>query len=245
MAIIEDSSINPEDPMKFKQASYIASLFDLHGPVEVSDFPAKGNINQQTYLIKAGPPADRAEYLLQLLNPSVFKQPHAVMDAMISCILAQQKALSEGALRSNEEWETIRLVPTKEGKAYLEILDEGGPKCWRMMARIGHAHTYKSLREIPDLRARIRTAEEVGRGLAVFGTLTAGMDASRLSSPLQVIETPSFITTNCFRCLRAIGLSLRPQLFCPMIRLCVRARNAISSSTFGPKNTGAGWKIRS
>lgn len=170
--------------MRLTQARHIASLFELQQPVEAFDFPSKGNINQQTYLIKAGPPAECTEYLLQLLNPNVFKQPRAVMRAMIACIQAQQSALSEGALPDSKEWETIRLVPTKEGRDYLEIPGKGNPRCWRMMARIRHAHTYKSLSEIPDASARLRAAEEVGRGLAIFGTLTAAMDASQFPSPL-------------------------------------------------------------
>ena len=107
--------------MTITQAHHIASLFDLPDPVDVSDFPEKGNINRQTYLIVAGQPGDRNEYILQQLNPGVFTQPRSVMEAMIQCIEAQRKAASEGALRSDEEWETIRLIPTKDGKPYLEI----------------------------------------------------------------------------------------------------------------------------
>jgi N-acetylhexosamine 1-kinase len=163
---------------------YIASSFNLDGPVEVLDFAGKGNINQQTYLIAAGPPTERKEYLLQLLNPDVFTQPRRVMDTMVACIQAQQKALSAGLLKNNEEWETIRLVPTREGDPYLEVFDEKGPKCWRMMARIPHTRSYRSLSEIPEPEARIRLAEEAGRGLALFGILTAGMNVSQAVNPL-------------------------------------------------------------
>jgi hypothetical protein len=53
-----------------------------------------------------------------------------------------------------------------------------------MMARIGQARSYKSLQEIPDSRARLRAAEEAGRGLALFGTLTAEMNPLQIHCPL-------------------------------------------------------------
>jgi hypothetical protein len=170
--------------MMIEEAYDIASLFDVPEPIDVSDFPAKGNINQNTFSVMAGPPADRREYILQQLNPEVFTRPRAVMNAMILCIQAQQNALSEGALAGGEEWETIRLIPAKNGEAYLEISDSGISSCWRMMARIGNSQGYKSLREIPDSSTRLKVAGEAGRGLALFGTLTAGMDPSLIDCPL-------------------------------------------------------------
>jgi hypothetical protein len=168
----------------FEEARHIASLFDLPGRVEISDFAAKGNINKQTYLIKSGPSDNRSEYLLQLLNPSVFTQPRVVMEAMILCLEAQQKAMEEGMLRNGEEWETFRLIPTKEGKAFWEIADGSNLRCWRMMTRIRPAATYKSLREIVDPDMRLSIAEEAGNGLALFGTLTSRMDPAQVRCPL-------------------------------------------------------------
>lgn len=170
--------------MDLKQVLAIASLFDLPDPVEVFHFPEKGNINRETYLVAAGPQTERAEYILQQLNPGVFKKPVDVMCAMISCIEAQQKAILEGALQSDEEWEVLRLIPTKGGMAYLETTYEDSPCCWRMMARIGQARSYKSLQEIPNSSARLQAAEEAGRGLALFGTLTAEMNPLQIRCPL-------------------------------------------------------------
>jgi N-acetylhexosamine 1-kinase len=175
---------NTDMLISFERVRDIASQFDLSGSIEVSDFPEKGNINQQTYLVQAGPPHDRAEYILQMLNPDVFTQPHVVMDSMISCIQAQQKAMSEGILGRSEEWETIRLIPSREGRAYLDVADENGSRCWRMMSRIRQAHTYRSLRGFPDPGTRLHVAEEAGRGLAIFGILTAEMDVSIVECPL-------------------------------------------------------------
>lgn len=170
--------------MNLKQAHTIASCFDLPKPIEAFEYPERGNINREAYLVAAGLPPDRVEHILQQLNPAIFKRPADVMRAMIATIDAQQKAISEGALQNGEEWDTIRLIPTREGAAYLETICEAGTSFWRMMVRINQARSYKSLQDIPGLQARLRTAEEAGRGLALFGTLTAGMNPSQIRCPL-------------------------------------------------------------
>jgi hypothetical protein len=197
MTRASEASLDPT--AQLKRARNIASLFDLPQPLDVSDFANKGNINQQTYLVSAGPSASKCEHLLQLLNPGVFTQPNAVMDGMIACIRAQRKALSEGIL-AGEGWETIRLVPTREGKDYLEISSDAGNECWRMMIRISDAFTYRSLREIPEPDLRLRVSEEAGRGLALFGNLTAGMDISKIGVPLPGYRE----TENYYNQLRSI-----------------------------------------
>lgn len=162
----------------------IVSRFDIGGSVEITDYERKGNINHQTYLVIAGPPADRKEYIFQNLNSDVFTQPHRVMEAMISCIEAQKRAISKGILSVDQDWDTIRLIPTKEGSPFLELGDESRPECWRMMVKIPQVHSYRSLGEIPGFESRLRVAEEAGRGLALFRKLTADMNVSRVTSPL-------------------------------------------------------------
>ncbi len=167
-----------------KQVRSIARRFDFPEPFEISDFPWKGNVNYSTYLVAAGRPGNRREYLLQNLNTDVFADPDAVMDTMIACLRAQEKAISEEVLRENEEWEPIRLIPTKEGADYLKTEDSNTPRYWRLMSRIGRARSYKSLNAIPDPGKRLTVAEEAGRGLALFGVLTAGMNPADIRLPL-------------------------------------------------------------
>lgn len=176
-----------------ERAFRIASLFNITGPLKVCDFPGKGNINRHTYLVLAGPPRRRTEYLLQMLNPRVITRPRAVMEAMDLCIRAQRMAMSRGLLGKDEKWETITLVPSLEGKTYLELPEEGGIQFWRMMIRIPHVRTYRSLYEITDPNKRLRIAREAGRGLALFSTMTAGMDISKVGSPL-----PGYRNTNIY-----------------------------------------------
>jgi hypothetical protein len=182
-AMAPHSDLAPSPAAEIERAQAIASRFDLPVPFDVRNFPDRGNINRQTYLISAVAPEGCREYLLQLLNPEIFTEPHAVMEQMIACIRAQQGALSDG-VQSETGWQIIQLVPTVEGKDYLEIPTAHGNECWRMMVKIHNTFTYKSLQEIQDADQRLRVAEEAGRGLAFFGNLTAGMDASRIGTSL-------------------------------------------------------------
>jgi hypothetical protein len=175
-------SISEEYPVA--QANRLASRFRLPVPIEAYDFPEKGNINQHTYLIVAGENGAGGEYLLQRINQQVFTRPRSVMRAMVACIQAQQDCLSRGALRADEEWETIRLIPTRQDDPYLEVNDRRGYGCWRLMVKIPDARTFKSLGEIPDVKERLRIAGQAGSGLALFGYLTAEMDISGLENPL-------------------------------------------------------------
>jgi hypothetical protein len=121
---------------------------------------------------------------LQRINHHVFTRPRSVMAAMVASLDAQRRAVAAGRLARGRAWEAITLVPTRAGADYLECLDRRGATFWRLMVKIPDCRTYKSLGEIPDREAQLAVAEEVGRGLAIYGDLTADMDISRLVSPL-------------------------------------------------------------
>jgi hypothetical protein len=175
-------SISEEHPVALAQR--LASRFALPGPHEAHDFAEKGNINRHTFVIEAFTPDGPRQYLLQQINQQVFTQPRAVMEAMLACIAAQRANIARGALAPGDPWQPITLVPTRDGAPYLEVSDRRGTGCWRLMVRIPEARTYKSLGELADPARRLMTAEQAGAGLALHGTLTAGMDTSRLQNPL-------------------------------------------------------------
>jgi len=165
-------------------ASRVASLFDLPSPLEPYDFPERGNIHHHTFLIQSGGHPRPHEYLLQRINQQVFTCPPNVMAAMISCLEAQQRNLERGSLMAGQGWEPIRLIPTRAGWPYLTHETVRGTSYWRVMVKIPECVTYKSLGEVADRRRRIFLAEEAGRGLAIYGDLTADMDVRGLASPL-------------------------------------------------------------
>ncbi len=166
------------------QASRLCSRFRLRHPVEVQDFPEKGNINQHTFLVHAGAAPGPGEYLLQRINERVFTRPRSVMRAMIASIDAQRDAMAAGRLLPGEEWETITLVDTREGQRYLDVENHRGYSCWRLMVKIPESRTYKSLGEIGDPAERLRIAGEAARGLALYGDLTCRMQTDDLENPL-------------------------------------------------------------
>jgi len=175
--------LTPSEEHPLAQASRLASRFRLAHPVEVHDFPEKGNINQYTFVVCAGPRTPR-EYLLQRINDRVFTRPRSVMRAMIASIEAQRVSIADHRLPPGDEWESITLVDTTAGLPYLDVENHRGPGCWRLMVKIPESRTCKSLGEIADPAERLRIAGEAGRGLAIYGDLTCRMATEGLENPL-------------------------------------------------------------
>jgi len=157
---------------------WVVSQFQVPGPVHVSPFPGRGNINLHTYQVSAG----GQEFLLQKVNSDVFTMPYRVMKAMIASIDSQRRSLSNG--HAIEGWEPIELVLTHAAEAFLDLTDEHGWSIWRMMVRIGASDSFKSLSQVPNRAAQLEVAEEVGRGLAIYSDLTADIEPSTIENPL-------------------------------------------------------------
>jgi hypothetical protein len=176
----------PTGPIDFldHELHDIARQFAVPEPITVLDFPDKGNINQHTFLILAGDPLESRQFLLQRINQLVFTRPRRVMAAMMASIEAQNATLARDSREDVGDWTAITLIPTRDGRPYLELQDERGLTFWRLMERIPDCRTFKSLGEVLEPAHRLRLAAEAGRGLALYGRLTADMDASGLSSPL-------------------------------------------------------------
>jgi hypothetical protein len=153
------------------EAGKIASHFSIEHPIEVSDFPGKGNINLDTFLVAAG--AERRSYLLQRVNTDVFPLPERVMLGMAASLDAQQQSLSNGHIHAKSGWRAMELVPTIAGGPY----HRGESETWRLMSYLDGTIAYKSLDEAPEPE-RLFVAREVGRGLAMYSDLTAEIDAA-------------------------------------------------------------------
>jgi len=156
---------------------WIVTQFQVSDQVEVLPFPGKGNINLHTYEIKV----EGLSYLLQKVNSSVFAFPYRVMNGMCQSIQAQRESLK---VSSVENWEPIELVPTKEGKDFLDLTDEHGWSVWRLMVKIPDSCSFKSLSELPDRDKQLELAEEIGKGLAIYSDLTSSIDASTFEGSL-------------------------------------------------------------
>ena len=165
-------------------AARVLSRFEIPNPVEAYDFPDKGNIHLDTFLVRAGQGRAKDEYILQRLNQRVFTRPDKVMASMTAALEAQQRNAAKGRVPEGWTWETITLVPTREGEPCLREENRSGRSCWRLMRKIPDRRGFKSLEEAGDRPARLRAAEEAGRGLAFFIDLTEDLDTRRLAHPL-------------------------------------------------------------
>jgi Ser/Thr protein kinase RdoA (MazF antagonist) len=158
--------------VSLEDARRIAERFQIERPFGISLFEGRGNINLDTLLVTAG--SEGRGYLLQNVNRHVFPMADRVMAGMVASIEAQNASKTGGL-----DWHVPDLVPTLEGDLYLAR--DGG--AWRMMRYIEGTVSFKSLAEVPSER-RLGTAEEVGRGLAIYSDLTACIDATTLRPAL-------------------------------------------------------------
>ena len=158
-----DPGVTDEYPVAM--ASRVASRFNIPPPVEVFEFPDKGNINRHTFLVKGSPEVCSRDYLLQRINQQVFFRPDNVMKSMLLSLEAQRKGVAEGRLPPGRSWEVIDLVPTHAGEPYLKLKNSRGTAYWRLMVKIPDCVTYKSLNEVRSSSDRKFIAEEAGRGL--------------------------------------------------------------------------------
>lgn len=157
---------------------WVARQFQISGAVVVAPFPGRGNINLHTYSVLAG----GREYLLQKVNSEVFTMPYRVMKTMIASINAQRAGIEAGAC--DELWETIELIPTRDGQPFLDLTDEHGWSVWRLMVLIPHSASFKSLADVGAREDQLALAAEVGRGLAIYADLTASINPVGMAGSL-------------------------------------------------------------
>ena len=88
------------------------SHFQIKGEVKAFEHYGSGHIND-TFLVKA-----ERDYILQRMNTNIFKNAKELMENVsLVCAFMEKEILKAGG---DPEREGLRLVPTKEGKAYYE-----------------------------------------------------------------------------------------------------------------------------
>ena len=95
-----------------KEIENALSHFQIKGEVKSCEHYGSGHIND-TFLVKA-----EREYILQRMNTNIFKNAKELMENVsLVCAFMEKEILKAGG---DPEREGLRLVPTKEGKAYYE-----------------------------------------------------------------------------------------------------------------------------
>ncbi|MGH8615101.1 MAG: phosphotransferase enzyme family protein [Gammaproteobacteria bacterium] len=107
----------------------------------MSGYPhGSGRIND-TYVVIRQAGQDALRYLLQRINPLVFKQPELVMQN-IRCITRHLRRVLEERGVPEVERRCLQLVPTTDGSSFYR--DPGGA-CWRSYRFIDRARTWDTL----------------------------------------------------------------------------------------------------
>ncbi len=136
----------------------------------------RGNVND-TWLVTT---AAGERFVLQRLNSAVFADPTLIQDNL----LLLTRHLRERLRADTSRFRIPGLITAPDGNA--SFLDQRGD-CWRMLDYIGGSCTISRI----TTPARART---IGRGLAGFHRLLAGLSPDRLHDPLPGFHhTPSYL----------------------------------------------------
>ena len=110
-----------------EQVKDIALHFCLEGEIgEIIPY-GNGHINDTFRISCRLADGGRKRYILQKMNRGVFKNPDELMENVMNITsFLHRKVLEAGG---DPERETLEVIPTKEGKNYLENTDG---ECWRM-----------------------------------------------------------------------------------------------------------------
>jgi Ser/Thr protein kinase RdoA (MazF antagonist) len=154
--------------------------------VDVREY-GRGNVND-TYLVTVGGgrPHDLAEgrFILQRLNPRVFRRPELVMGNLRTLSEHAARRLEQAPGSAGRRFELPRALPARDGGGYW--LDPGG-SCWRALSFIEGARSFDTVRDLNHAR-------EVGRGLGAFHHLVSDLPPERLADTLEGFHiTPLYL----------------------------------------------------
>ncbi|MBL9215611.1 MAG: aminoglycoside phosphotransferase family protein [Opitutaceae bacterium] len=145
----------------------ICRQFPLAGEFEQGEPHGTGHIND-TYAVSCRGASGRVRYILQRINPRVFRDIPALMENIQR---VTEHAARRGAARPGEpRRQTLRVVPTVGGAAFLH--DAAG-QCWRCYDFVEGARTYDILQDPAQAR-------EAAYAFGDFQGLLADLPAPRL-----------------------------------------------------------------
>lgn len=122
----------------------IASKFQMEGVVtELIPF-GNGYINDTFRITCELPEGKGKKYILQKMNTSIFKNPEELMENVMNVTSFLRKKIV--AAGGDPERETLNVIPTKDGKNYLD----NGEECWRMYIFIEGATCYDEVKTPED-----------------------------------------------------------------------------------------------
>lgn len=168
-------------PLIDEKLASIACQFQRTGQIQSIQPLGNGNIND-TYLVEVSsnsPP----KFVLQRINPQVFREPHLVMNNI--CHMEQHVCARLAEKPQSRRWEIPQVLRTSADNHH--VVDNNG-SVWRAIAFIDTATTYDCI-DSNDL------AHEVGIGLGIFHDLIHDLSLESMVDTLEGFHiTPNYLT---------------------------------------------------
>ena len=127
------------------QITKIAQQFDLEGTIEETIPYGNGHINDTFRISCRLADGGVKRYVLQKMNRSVFKKPEELMENVTRVTSFLQKKIAEAG--GDPERETLTVIPTREGKHYLE---DGEGEFWRTYLCIENVTSFDAVEKPED-----------------------------------------------------------------------------------------------
>jgi aminoglycoside phosphotransferase (APT) family kinase protein len=156
----------------------VARSFAVDGELTACEPFAGGHIND-SYRLTWRTERGSARYLLQRVNPAVFRDPVSLMEN-ISRVTMHMRARLEARNEPDIDRRGLRFVLTRDG---VFLYRDRSGACWRLCRFIEHARVYATVRSP-------KHAEQAGRAFGEFQHLLADLPSPRLHETI-----PDFHTT--------------------------------------------------
>ncbi len=142
----------------------------------------QGNVND-TFLVTLEAGEER-HFILQRLNPRVFRRPELVMRNLCTVSDHVRQRLERAPLSPGRRWELPRVLLTQDGQDH--FIDPGG-SFWRALSFINAAQTFDTIQNLEH-------GQEVGSALGIFHHLLSDLPPDRLADTLPGFHlTPGYL----------------------------------------------------
>jgi Ser/Thr protein kinase RdoA (MazF antagonist) len=160
----------------------VAQQFTPSGRVlDIREY-GRGNVND-TFLVTLDAPGE-PHFILQRLNPRVFRQPELVMRNLRTFTAHVRRRLERTPLSPGRRWEVPGVLLTQDGQDHW--ISPGG-SFWRGLSFIDGAETFDTIKDNEHAR-------EVGHALGMFHHLLSDLPPERLADTLPGFHlTPGYL----------------------------------------------------
>ncbi|MDP3182091.1 MAG: phosphotransferase [Desulfobaccales bacterium] len=161
----------------------VAEKFAHQGRVVGVREYGSGNVND-TFLVTLDSKREK-HFILQRLNPQVFRRPELVMGNLCTVSDHVRQRLEHTPLSPGRRWEVPRVLLTQDGQDH--FIDSEG-SFWRALSFIEAAQTFDIIKDLEHAR-------EVGQALGMFHNLLCDLPPERLADTLPGFHiTPRYLS---------------------------------------------------